>query len=155
MAVADPIEYTGHLLRRGLQVQRAAWARHVSAEVTNVQFAVLSTLDRHPGICQADLGSRLDFDRATIAQLTRRLVERGLVHRYIDPTDRRLKRLELTELGLTTVTELAPLARDLESIVFDGLSDEQRAELRATLIHVLRNGAELGLSHGLAPEEPA
>ena len=54
----------------------------------------------HAGECQiSDIGNLADVSNAAASQLVERLVQQGLVDRREDPTDRRNKRVSLTEMG--------------------------------------------------------
>ena len=49
MDAFEPFHFTGFLIRRAQQAHVAAWQREVSADISSVQFGVLSVLARTPG----------------------------------------------------------------------------------------------------------
>ncbi|WP_309069155.1 MarR family transcriptional regulator, partial [Microbacterium sp.] len=112
----EPLRHLGHLLRRAQQMHLAAWQRDVSRDVTSVQYAVLTVLERLPGSSQATLGAELDLDRSTIADLVARMTRRGLIERASDASDRRRNVLKLTAAGRATVAELRPRVEGLEFV---------------------------------------
>jgi DNA-binding MarR family transcriptional regulator len=67
--------------------------------LTQKQVSVLWLIDDHPGIAQADIGRRLQMDRATVMAIINRLQKRGFVVRGPSPDDRRRQTLKLTEAG--------------------------------------------------------
>jgi DNA-binding MarR family transcriptional regulator len=71
------------------------------------QLRILFRLRRQPGATTRDLSRALGVTMPTTSALVQKLVERGLVARGHDQSDRRLIPLVLTESGL----ELAGLAR--------------------------------------------
>lgn len=149
--VPAPEDYTGHLLRRAQQVHQAAWFRDVSTEVTSVQFAALSVLARTPGVSQADLGTALDLDRSTIADVVRRMATRGLISRVRSATDARRNELLLTDHGRAVLTDLQPRAAALGAVLTAGLDREEAAQLRHLLRRILVSAGEQGLLASTAP----
>ena len=131
------------------QLHVAAWRRDVSTDVSSVQFAVLSVLDRRPGSSQAELGNELDLDRSTIADLVGRMVGRGLLTRTTDDIDQRRRVLALTAAGEAMVTELQPRVAALEEVLLAGLRDAERAELRRLLRIALTAAESSGLLVGV------
>ena len=67
----------------------------------------LSAGDRLP--TEAELVERFDVSRTVIREATRLLVQRGLVDRTEDATDRRMKRLRLTTKGRELVLKMREL----------------------------------------------
>jgi DNA-binding MarR family transcriptional regulator len=154
---AEPLHYTGFLFRRAQQVHVTAWQRHVSPTVSSVQFGVLAVLARRPEASQQDLCEELDLDRSTIADLVSRLERRGLIERRRDPADRRRNRLVLSAAGQATLDDLRPRAEQVEHVLTDGLSPDDRQVLRRLLLRVLAHaeaerlqvtGASSMASHG-------
>jgi DNA-binding MarR family transcriptional regulator len=82
----------GYLVRRLHQIHVAMFsARVADGQVTPVQFGLLSILIRRPGIDQATLGAELGLDPANVAEILRRLEDRQLLTRVVDPQNRRRK----------------------------------------------------------------
>lgn len=154
-AVPAPEDYIGHLLRRAQQVHLAAWLRDVSPEVTSVQFAALSVLARTPGISQVDLGSALDLDRSTIADMVRRMAGRDLLTRVRSATDTRRNVLELTDHGRQVLGDIQPRVAGLEPVLTAGLDADESAELRRLLLRVLAGAGEQGLLASTTPVRTA
>ena len=82
----------GYLVRRLHQIHVAMFsARVANGQVTPVQFGLLSILISRPGIDQATLGAELGLDPANVAEILRRLEDRNLLTRVVDPQNRRRK----------------------------------------------------------------
>ena len=82
----------GYLVRRLHQIHVAMFsARVADGQVTPVQFGLLSILMSRPGIDQATLGAELGLDPANVAEILRRLEDRSLLTRVVDPLNRRRK----------------------------------------------------------------
>jgi len=137
MTDPEPLGYTGFLIRRAQQTHVAVWQQEVSASVSSVQYGVLAVLARRPGASQRELGDELDLDRSTVADLVSRLQRRGLLQRERHDGDRRRNTVELTDAGREQVEELRPRVEAVEHVLTDGLSPEDRRELRSLLMRVL------------------
>lgn len=105
----------GFLARRLHQAYTAAWGRQVDAVLTGPQYAVLASIDEHPQADQGSLAASVALDRSTMADVCRRLEERGLIARAAAPSDGRRKLLELTEEGRSTLTSVHEKVRDLDA----------------------------------------
>ncbi|OYY70249.1 MarR family winged helix-turn-helix transcriptional regulator [Sphingomonas sp. 28-63-12] len=71
----------------------------VDLDLTQKQVSVLWLVDDHPEIAQADIGRRLQIDRATVMAIVNRLQKRGFVERGASKTDKRRQTLHLTPAG--------------------------------------------------------
>lgn len=129
--------HTGSLIRRAQQRHVAIWQREVSTEVTSVQYAVLLVLEQRPGVSQRELGDELDLDRSTIAELVARMVRNGVVERVGDPQDKRRNTLYLTAPGRVQLGELKPRVDNVEQVLTQQLSAEERELLRGLMERLL------------------
>jgi DNA-binding MarR family transcriptional regulator len=68
-----------------------------------------------------------------------RLDNAGLVARNRDQNDRRVVRTVLTEKGEALLRAAAPVVKEAELAVFEGLADSERAQLALLLQGVRRN----------------
>ena len=87
-----------------IRLAHGAVYRHFSEtfsdlDLTQKQVSVLWLINDHPGIAQADIGRRLQMDRATVMAIVNRLQKRGFVARGASQDDRRRQTLQLTEAG--------------------------------------------------------
>ena len=73
--------------------------------LTQKMVSVLWLINDHPHIAQADIGRRLQMDRATTMAIINRLEARGLLVRGASTLDRRRQTLTLTEGGLDALLE--------------------------------------------------
>lgn len=93
-----------HVVGFHIRLAHGAVYRHFSEtfsdlDLTQKQVSVLWLIDDHPGIAQADIGRRLQMDRATVMAIINRLQKRGFVERGASLDDRRRQTLRLTEAG--------------------------------------------------------
>lgn len=124
----------GHLIRRLNQRSTAVFQKRIKdapVELTSVQFAALDALSREPGMDQAQLAARIAYDRATIGDVVKRLVQKGLVARTVSETDRRARSLHLTPEGAAALEGARPVVTRLQAEILEGLSEEEAAQFIA------------------------
>lgn len=95
----------GHLLRRNHQRSYEIFSRLVGDDVTRQQMALLISLHQTPGASQRTLVELTGFDRATIAEMVGRMIERGWVERRRDQNDGRAWTMNITDAGRDVVLE--------------------------------------------------
>ena len=127
-----PERATFHLMRRALQQHQTQWTERLP-EVTKPQYAVLRAVAAEPGSDQATVGRRAAVDKATLVPLLDRLVERGLVHRTADVTDRRRRHLELTHTGRELLARIIPVAEEVNMSMLGALTQAEHDVLRDLL----------------------
>lgn len=135
--VPEPLRYTGHLIRRAQQRHAALWQELVSRDVSSVQYAALAVLERMPGASQSELGSELDLDRSTIADIVSRLERRGVIERTPHQSDRRRYALSLTASGTDEIARLRPRVDAANERLTQPLTRDEHRTLRALLTRIL------------------
>ncbi len=91
----------GFLVRRLNQIHYALFFEECRAfNVTPVQYGILTALSLNPWQDQTSIGMELGLDRTTTADVLKRLQEKGLVERRINPLDRRSRQAVITPEGL-------------------------------------------------------
>lgn len=73
--------------------------------LTQQQVSLLWLVDDHPDIAQADIGRRLQMDRATVMAIVNRLQARGFLERGAPTGDRRRQSLHLTVDGRAALAQ--------------------------------------------------
>ena len=121
----------GALARRFQQHAVAAFhaAAAAGADITPVQFAVLSELHQRPGIDQATLAGHVALDRTTTSGVVDRLAEKGLLTRRVNAADRRARTLEITAAGAKLLTRVEPAVAAAQATILSGLDAAEAAEL--------------------------
>ncbi|AZY53520.1 MarR family winged helix-turn-helix transcriptional regulator [Bordetella avium] len=91
----------GYLVRRLNQIHYALFYEECKTQnITPVQYGVLTALSLSPWLDQTAVGMELGLDRTTTADVIKRLQERGLVNRRVNPNDRRSRQAVITQEGL-------------------------------------------------------
>ncbi|HKR91327.1 MarR family transcriptional regulator [Novosphingobium sp.] len=130
----------GTVLAQVARLMRRAFderAREIG--VTRPQWLVLSVLQRHEGIKQGGLAEILEVEPITAGRMIGRMQEAGLVERREDSTDRRARRLYLTDRGREIIERLQPLAVETSDEALKGVSAQDKAQLARILEMMLEN----------------
>ncbi|WP_338675074.1 MarR family transcriptional regulator [Streptomyces sp. SCSIO 30461] len=119
------------LTRRLHRIQK----RHLEpVGVTPAQSRLLRVLAHYDGAPRmADLADRLEVVPRAVTTLVDGLEANGRVRRVQDPANRRVVRVELTDLGLATLRELRGARRAAAEDILAPLNAEQREALGGLL----------------------
>ncbi len=132
--IADLYGRPGFMLRRAHQIAVSVFlAETAELGVTTTQYGVLYLLARRGGLDQASVARLLGLDRSTTALVVRKLEQRGLVGRSIDPADRRRHCLVLTQAGQDMLPRLSSLAAQSRARLLEPLAPAEQAALLALL----------------------
>lgn len=103
-------------------------------DLTVIEWRIIAVLGRYPGLTASQIVDRTVMDKVSVSRAVNRLLERGLLKRSTDGSDRRYRNLELTErLGRKTFDSIVPRARNYEQAL---LGDFSEREIR-TLVDLL------------------
>lgn len=132
---SGPEESPGFLLWRvTLAWQRAMRAALAPHDLTHVQFVLLASLwwlETHSGApSQQRLAQQAGTDPMMTSQVLRKLADRGLLDREVDPDDSRARLLRLTDSGRALVRVALADVEAADAGYFAALGDSQRAFVR-------------------------
>jgi DNA-binding MarR family transcriptional regulator len=96
---------------RAMRLLREEMRREAGAGLSVPQFRVLVFLGRTPGASLSTVARQAGIADATASVMVSRLVERGLVSRASDPSERRRVMLRLTQRGTTLLERARAHAR--------------------------------------------
>jgi DNA-binding MarR family transcriptional regulator len=103
------------------------------AGLTALQYTALTVLERHPDLTAAHLARHSFVTGQSMADMVTALLERGLIERRRDPTDRRRLVIALTPAGRRLLGRLRPKVEALQNRMLALLSADQAVELRHLL----------------------
>ncbi|GGM36189.1 MarR family winged helix-turn-helix transcriptional regulator [Promicromonospora citrea] len=102
--------------------------------LTRSEEMVLSRLFRHGELTTAALAQQEALRPQTMGAVVRALVEKGLVTKVPDETDRRRENVRLTDDGVAAMAQVNERRdRDLASLLERELTTDQRAQLSTVL----------------------
>ena len=124
----------GYLLKRVQLAFRAAMDRALSEkELTAPQYAVLSALERAPGISNAELARRSFVTPQTMIRIVDHLEELQLIERKPLATHRKVLSAELTPAGARLVASCHQAVDAVEAHMLRNLDAREQATLQALL----------------------
>jgi DNA-binding MarR family transcriptional regulator len=114
-----------HLLHRAGQVADELFATRLgSSDITPRQHLVLATVATCKEPSQTTLVHKTGIDRSTLADIVRRLVERGLLQRRRTRHDARMYAVRLTEKGEEALKKSAPAAALTDESILAAIGGE-------------------------------
>jgi DNA-binding MarR family transcriptional regulator len=141
--MSDPLEIissTAHAIHRLGQLTEEQFARSAGGlGITARQVVVLAIADQLEGASQTKLCEISGIDRSTLADMVRRLVQRGLLDRQRTREDARRNAIRITSEGRNLLEQVLPIAHQVDRELLQGLSPSERETFKALLHKVLSN----------------
>lgn len=135
----------GYLIRRLHQIHVALFLEECKdAQLTPVQYGLLTALAFRGELDQGSLAEELGLDRTTAAEVLTRLESRGLVARRANPRDRRAKLTRITRKGRSVTTKMFASMQRAQDRLCAPLSQKERDVFMATLIRLIEVNNEYG-----------
>ncbi len=107
--------------------------------ITTPQYAVLSALEREPGMSNADLARAAHVTAQSMQGIVANMDRDGLIKRTTDPAHKRILRTELTAAGRKALARADAAVADIEGKMLNGLDAKHRAELNRMLKQCAEN----------------
>jgi MarR family transcriptional regulator for hemolysin len=114
-------------------------------ELTRAQCRTLGYLARNEGINQAGLADLLEIRPMTLVRQIDRMQEAGWIERRPDPTDRRARRLFLTDKARPILGRVWDVAGETQDQILASLSPDEADQLIELLRRVHGSLADRGL----------
>ena len=134
-----------YLMAKTGSLARQRWASMLAElKVSPSQYGVLMALGEAGPLGQQRLAELVGVDPRNAVPIIDSLAAHGLVHREVDPVDRRRRVLDLTARGREVVGELASVGAEIERDLLSPLTPAEQATLRHMLRALLSAGQESG-----------
>ncbi len=135
----------GYLVRLLHQINYALWSEELGhANVTPVQYSVLTALSIRGEQDQQRLAGEIGIDRTNVAEVLSRLEMRKLVRRKENPADRRARLASLTPKGRALMTGLFPAMQRSQDRLLAPLTQKERDLFMATLVRLIEANKQYG-----------
>ena len=143
-------ETPSHLMRRCHQLYGDLYAREAGArDLTKQQFTVLCALEHNDGVSQTALVETTGIDRSTLAEMVRRMLERGLLSRERTEEDQRANAVAITPAGRKALRGARNAADRAERALLDVLPAPERLKFVRSLSQIA-SAAEAYAANGAA-----
>ncbi|MGH1418612.1 MAG: MarR family winged helix-turn-helix transcriptional regulator [Hyphomicrobiaceae bacterium] len=116
-----------HLLHRAGQCADELFAKNIGdGDVTPRQYEVLKAIDQSDEPSQTQLVAKTGIDRSTLADIVRRLVQRGLVQRQRTRRDARTYAVRLSDQGVVALNNTKPSVDATNTAILAAVPDADR-----------------------------
>ena len=133
-----PEDSLGYQINRLARLfEQALRAQTASLGVVPGQFPALLALYVKDGLTQSELSRQVSVEQPTMANTLKRMERDGLIHRSVDPGDRRRAPVYLTERARELEGPLTQAARDINAAATRNLRPEEREALMQTLARLI------------------
>jgi len=145
-------EAPSYLMRRCQQFYGDLYARETGArDLTKQQFMVLAALEHNDGASQTALVEITGIDRSTLAEMVRRMLERGLLSRERTEEDARANAVAITQSGRKALRAARTAADRAEKALLDTLPAAERIRFVKLLATIASAGEALAAE---SPDRP-
>lgn len=110
-------------------------------DLTGAQLDILTFLQRQGNspVCQKDIGDFLETRHTSTIDVLKKLEEKQLVYREDSADKGRRRDVHLTESGRNLAAKLTGKCHEVEMMLTDGFSEEERSQLWLQLRRVYKN----------------
>jgi len=148
----DLAQAPSHLIRRCQQYFGDLYALEAGArDLTKQQFTVLAALEHNEGVSQTALVDITGIDRSTLAEMARRMVEKGLLSRERTEEDQRANAVAITANGRKALRAARLAADRAERMLLDPLPPADRAKFVKSLAQIASAADAHALNGGAKP----
>jgi DNA-binding MarR family transcriptional regulator len=142
----DLSQSPSHLLRRCVQYANDLFSHEPgAADLTKQQFTVLSAVEQNEGMSQTDLVAITGIDRSTLAEMIRRMIEKGLLDRERTEADQRANAVRIAASGRKALRGARSASDRVERTLLSSLSASDRAKFVRMLGTVVSAAEASGL----------
>ena len=143
------------LLIRAARTHKRVVERQISElGIHGGQHQLLMTLARLGEFpAQTELARRMDVSPATAANMLKRLESGGYIERRARSSDGRCNEVRITDKGHQVVDQSVCIFEGVDRRMFEGISEAERSQLRATLGKLLDNLSRMEEEIGCGAEE--
>lgn len=134
----DLSQAPSHLLRRCVQYANDLFSQEPGAsDLTKQQFTVLAAVEQNEGMSQTDLVNITGIDRSTLAEMIRRMIEKGLLDRERTESDQRANAVRIAAGGRKALRSARSASERVERALLSALSSADRAKFIRMLATVV------------------
>ena len=108
-------------------------------ELNPSQAGILFILNSHGRLSQRQLAQKIGITPPSMTVTLRKLEELGFIHKEPDEKDQRIIRIRLSEAGKECIEKLKSIMDEMEEILYQGFSVEEKLLFRRLLLAMREN----------------
>lgn len=108
-------------------------------ELNPSQAGILFILNSHGRLSQRQLAQKIGITPPSMTVTLRKLEELGFIHKEPDEKDQRIIRIRLSEVGKECIEKLKSIMDEMEEILYQGFSVEEKLLFRRLLLAMREN----------------
>src|SRR5215831_7131185 len=140
----DLSESPSYLLKRCTQFFGDLYAHEIgSSDLTKQQFTLLSALEHNEGVSQTALVDITGIDRSTLAEMVRRMLEKGLLSRERTEEDQRANAVAISAAGRKALRGARNAADRAERALLEALPLPDRQKFVKALSQIAQAAEQL------------
>ena len=112
------------------------------SEITCMHCPYFIALGEHTGVTMADLSRSVHCDKSNTSRILKELAQSGYAEIVEDETDRRVKRIFLTDKGQQYLKIIKDIMEEWNQILFCGISKKERQQVDAIVDKIILNAKE-------------
>src|SRR5471030_1329844 len=152
----DLSEAPSHLIRRCQQFYGDLYAREAGGkELTKQQFTLLCALEQNDGASQIVLVEITVIDRSTLAEMVRRMLEKGLLSRERTEEDQRANAVAISPSGRKALRSARNASERAERALLEALPMPDRQKFVRALAQIAQAGESFAVNGGARPHKTA
>jgi DNA-binding MarR family transcriptional regulator len=130
----DLSQSPSHLLRRCVQYANDLFSHEPAvSDLTKQQYTVLVAVEQNEGVSQTDLVQLTGIDRSTLAEMIRRMIEKGLLARERTESDQRANAVHLAAGGKKALRGARAASERVEKTLLAALPAAERPKFARML----------------------
>ena len=139
----------GYLIHDVSRLRRVSFDRELGhLNITRSQWWVLAFISRNDGLPQTQLANELDVGKVALGSLIDRLESTAFVERRADASDRRVKRIFLTDKARKLMKDIDPITKGFNERILRGIPRKDLEQASRTLYAMKKNLLDLALDRG-------
>lgn len=148
----DLSELPSHLIKRCAQYFGDLYAHEAgSSDLTKQQFTVLAALEHNEGVSQTALVDMTGIDRSTLAEMVRRMLDKGLLSRERTEEDQRANAVAISPSGRKALRTARTASDRAEKALLEALPLAERPRFVKLLAQIAGAGEEFAANGHAAP----
>lgn len=108
-------------------------------DLKSIDVIVLRALSRQGSCNQETLCSIVDIDKGRMAHVMKTLESGGLIRRFINPSNKREKLIEITKRGMELLEKTKQYSEEWSNRCFLGFSEEEKEQYYSYLERIAKN----------------